>query len=51
MAKRATSLHPHIKSKHSKKTAKRLAVKMVMLENKTDKKKSVAKKVVVKKTK
>ncbi len=44
MAKRATSLHPHIKSKHSKKTVKRLAVKKVMLENKTDKKKSVAKK-------
>lgn len=27
MAKRATSLHPHVKSKHSPKTAKRLTVK------------------------
>lgn len=44
MAKRATSLHPHKKSRHSPKTAKRLAVKAVMLKNKTDKKKSVAKK-------
>jgi hypothetical protein len=43
MAKRATSLHPHKKSKHSKKTAKRLAVKKVMLKNKPDKKKSVSK--------
>jgi hypothetical protein len=41
MAKRATSLHPHKKSKHSPKTKKRLAVKKVMLENKkTSKKKS-----------
>jgi len=38
MAKRATSLHPHVKSKHSKKTAKRLAVKKVMLEKKAGKK-------------
>lgn len=44
MAKRATSLHPHKKSRHSPKTAKRLAIKQVMLKNKTDKKKSVAKK-------
>lgn len=43
MAKRATSLHPHKKSKHSKKTAKRLEIKKVMLANKKDKKKSVAK--------
>jgi len=43
MAKRATSLHPHKKSKHSPKTAKRLAVKKVMLKNKVDKKKSVHK--------
>jgi len=38
MAKRATSLHPHLKSKHSKKTKKRLAVKKVMLEKKAIKK-------------
>jgi hypothetical protein len=38
MAKRATSLHPHLKSKHSKKTKKRLAIKKVMLENKKGKK-------------
>lgn len=44
MAKRATSLHPHKKSRHSPKTAKRLAIKAVMLKNKTDKKKSVHKK-------
>jgi len=43
MAKRATSLHPHLKSRHSPKTAKRLAAKKVMLDNKKDKKKSVAK--------
>lgn len=43
MAKRATSLHPHKKSKHSKKTAKRLATKKVMLANKKDKKKSAKK--------
>ncbi|ETB63930.1 MAG: hypothetical protein O210_OD1C00001G0403 [Parcubacteria bacterium RAAC4_OD1_1] len=40
MAKRATSLHPHVKSRHSKKTKKRLAIKKVMLENKKSKKKS-----------
>lgn len=34
MAKRATSLHPHKKSKHSHKTKKRLAIKKAMLENK-----------------
>ena len=34
MAKRATSLHPHVKSIHSKKTAKRLAAKKVMLAKK-----------------
>jgi hypothetical protein len=38
MAKRATSLHPHKKSKHSPKTAKRLAVKKVMLAKKGKKK-------------
>ncbi|HLP86680.1 MAG TPA: hypothetical protein VK153_02280 [Candidatus Paceibacterota bacterium] len=43
MAKRATSLHPHKKSKHSKKTAKRLLAKKEMLANKKDKKKSVKK--------
>lgn len=43
MAKRATSLHPHKKSKHSKKTAKRLVAKKVMLNNKPDKKKSLKK--------
>lgn len=31
MAKRATSLHPHKKSKHSKKTKKRLEIKKEML--------------------
>jgi len=44
MAKRATSLHPHKKSKHSKKTAKRLAVKKVMLGNKRNKKSAIGKK-------
>ncbi|MFA5773173.1 MAG: hypothetical protein WC908_00675 [Candidatus Paceibacterota bacterium] len=39
MAKRATSLHPHLKSKHSHKTKKRLAVKKVMLKKKAGKKK------------
>lgn len=43
MAKRATSLSMHLKSKHSPKTAKRLAIKKVMLANKPDKKKSVHK--------
>jgi len=43
MAKRATALSAHLKSKHSPKTAKRLAVKKVMLKNKVDKKKSVSK--------
>lgn len=43
MAKRATSLSMHLKSKHSPKTTKRLAIKKVMLENKKDKKKSVHK--------
>jgi len=45
MAKRATSLSMHLKSKHSPKTAKRLAVKKVMLANKPDKKKSVHKRI------
>ena len=40
MAKRATSLHPHLKSKHSPKTAKRLAVKKEMLSKKVDKKRA-----------
>jgi hypothetical protein len=44
MAKRATALIAHKKSKHSHKTAKRLAIKKLMLKNKTDKKKSIAKK-------
>lgn len=39
MAKRATSLGPKVKSKHSPKTKKRLAAKKVMLAKKTDKKK------------
>ncbi|MFA6392580.1 MAG: hypothetical protein WCW54_00635 [Candidatus Paceibacterota bacterium] len=45
MAKRATGLKPHKKSKGSHKTAKRLITKKVMLKNKTDKKKSVHKKI------
>lgn len=40
MAKRATSLHPHKKSKHSPKTAKRLAAKKVMLAEKSKKKRN-----------
>lgn len=40
MAKRATSLHPHKKSKHSKKTKKRLEIKKTMLAKKTEKKKN-----------
>jgi len=40
MAKRATSLHPHLKSKHSKKTKKRLAIKKVMLDKKASKSKA-----------
>lgn len=44
MAKRETGLHVHVKSTRSHKTKKRLAVKKVMLANKTDKKKSVNKK-------
>lgn len=44
MAKRATALIAHIKSKHSPKTEKRLAEKRVMLSAKKDKKKSVSKK-------
>lgn len=43
MAKRATSLHPKVKSKRSHKTAKRLAIKKEMLAKKVDKKKSPAK--------
>lgn len=43
MAKRATALSAHLKSRHSKKTSKRLAAKKVMLANKPDKKKSVKK--------
>ena len=39
MAKRATSLHPHKKSRHSKKTTKRLVVKKEMLAKKAGKKK------------
>ena len=44
MAKRATSLHPHKKSKHSKKTAKRLVAKKVMLGKKRNKKSRINKK-------
>ena len=43
MAKRATALIAHVKSKHSPKTKKRLEAKKVMLAAKNDKKKSVAK--------
>jgi|GEM_PF-979374 hypothetical protein len=43
MAKRATALSMHLKSRHSPKTKKRLEIKKVMLKNKVDKKKSVAK--------
>lgn len=43
MAKRATALSMHLKSKHSPKTTKRLAIKKEMLKNKVDKKKSVHK--------
>jgi len=43
MAKRATALSAHLKSRHSKKTVKRLAAKKVMLANKPDKKKSIKK--------
>ena len=39
MAKRVTSLHPHVKSKHSRKTAKRLATKREMLEKRKASKK------------
>ncbi len=39
MAKRATSLHPHKKSKHSPKTKKRLGIKKLMLAAKAKKKK------------
>lgn len=39
MAKRSTSLGPKVKSKHSPKTKKRLAVKKVMLAKKASKKK------------
>ena len=35
MAKRATALTPHKKSKHSPKTKKRLAIKKVMLASKS----------------
>jgi len=37
MAKRATSLAPHKKSRHSRKTAKRLAIKKEMLISKKGK--------------
>lgn len=37
MAKRATALVAHKKSKHSPKTKKRLAVKKIMLEQKNKK--------------
>jgi len=40
MAKRETSLHPNKKSRHSPKTAKRLAAKKVMLETKKAKRKT-----------
>ena len=44
MAKRATALIAHLKSKHSHKTKKRLAAKKVMLANKRNKKKASSKK-------
>ncbi len=44
MAKRATSLHPHVKSKHSRKTKKRLAIKKVMLTAKAASRKTKMKK-------
>lgn len=40
MAKRATALTAHKKSKHSHKTKKRLGIKKVMLEKKTSRKKT-----------
>lgn len=40
MAKRDTTLSPNKKSRHSHKTAKRLAIKKVMLEKKATRKKS-----------
>jgi hypothetical protein len=40
MAKRATAMQPHKKSKHSHKTAKRLAIKKEMLIKKNSKGKS-----------
>lgn len=39
MAKRGTTLSPKKKSRHSHKTAKRLAVKKIMLDKKAAKKK------------
>ncbi len=39
MAKRGTTLSPKKKSRHSRKTQKRLAVKKVMLAKKASKKK------------
>lgn len=39
MAKRGTTLTPKNKSRHSKKTKKRLEVKKTMLENRASKKK------------
>lgn len=42
MGKRATSLRPHVKSKGSPKTKKRIAVKKTMLATKAAKKKKRA---------
>lgn len=39
MAKRGTTLGAYVKSKHSRKTKKRLAIKKLMLEKKAAKKK------------
>lgn len=39
MAKRASALHAHLKSKHSPKTKKRLLAKKEMLEKKNSKRK------------
>lgn len=47
MAKRATALTAHLKSRHSHKTKKRLATKKVMLANKRNKKKATNKQVKV----
>lgn len=49
MAKRATALTAHLKSRHSRKTKKRLAIKKVMLANKRNKKSTINKQPKAKK--